>query len=312
MGARMGDGTDLADAMPFRTTGEWAAHLRWRSLVLEEQGIGGWAKELVGRPIDELEQKLFRTEGVSLADRGVVSTMALLARFSRASTRKSWAVGVYRRQGATVESFEDVRELPLGAVDRAVRALHPNYMTAAGAGGAMAGALGAIGVFGSIPPLLLLALHATQRIALLHGHDPRDPDEQRFVVLVLASGLVSRPSLRTQVVQRLQTVAWELELEGPTALTRHDPPESDHITENVAEALAVQIILGLTTRSWPLAGMVLGASYSRAFVQRALDTALAAYGQRALLRRYGDAARIGSDGEAVAVDSERIDADGDV
>ncbi|MGD8859685.1 MAG: EcsC family protein [Myxococcales bacterium] len=285
----MNDATDLSDAMPFRTAGEWAAHLRWRSLVLEEQGLRGWAQEALGRPIDELEDKLFRTDGVTLADRAVVRGIDLLSRVARASARKRWAMSVYRRQGERVERFDEIQDLPLNAVDRAVKVMEPNYMTAAGTGGAVAGALGAVGVFGSIPPLLLVSLNATHRLGLLHGHDPQDPDEQRFAVLVLATGLVSRPSLRSQVVNRLQAVAQELESPGPP---EQDPPAQDYITQNVAEALALQIILGLLTRSWPLAGMVLGASYSRAFVQRAFNTALAAYGQRALLRRYGDAARI--------------------
>jgi hypothetical protein len=281
--------TDLSDAMPFRTAGEWAAHLRWRSLVLEEQGLRGWAQELLGRPIDELEEKVFRTEGVSLADRAVVTGIDVLSRVARRSTRKRWAMSVYRRQGERVEHFDDIHDLPMNAIDRAVKVMEPNYLTAAGTGGAVAGALGAVGVFGSIPPLLLVCLNATHRLALLHGHDPQDPDEQRFAVLVLATGLVSRPSLRSQVVQRLQSVAQELESSEPPAV---DPPEPDYITQNVAEALAVQVILGLMTRSWPVAGMVLGASYSRAFVHRAFNTALAAYGQRALLRRYGNAALI--------------------
>jgi hypothetical protein len=126
-------------------------------------------------------------------------------------------------------------------------------------------------------------------LALHYGHDPEDPLEGQFAVLSLATSLVSRPNLRTHVLKRLQSVARNLESPAPPT---GDDPDASKITENVAEALAVQLTLGLLVRSWPVAGLVVGASYGRAFVGRACDTARAAFGQRALLRRYGDVARV--------------------
>jgi hypothetical protein len=195
----------------------------------------------------------------------------------------------YQQLGHDVYDIDDVRALSLDDVDLCLRNFDEKYLIGAGLGGALTGALGALGVVTGIPPLLLASIHAIDRLALFHGHDPRQADEQHFTVLVLATSLVSRPMLRGQVLQRLQAIARELE--SPEPLPAHDP-HSAKITENVAEALALQVVLGLMTRSWPLTGLVVGAGYSRAFVARACDTARAAYGQRALLRRYGDAARV--------------------
>jgi hypothetical protein len=179
----------------------------------------------------------------------------------------------------------------LDEVEGALHDVAANYMVGAGVGGAVAGAFGALGVVVGVAPMLFASLHAIHRLALFYGHDPRDPSEERFAVLVLAAGLVTRPSLQIEVLQRLQAIARSLESKDATEGDRSNP---DKITENVAESLASQLALGLVTRSWPLAGLVVGAGYSRAFVARMCEMAQAAYGQRALLRRYGDASHVDS------------------
>jgi hypothetical protein len=275
--------------LPFQTPGEWAAHLRWRDLVVQKPRAGARAQELIGGPIDRLEAKLFGGEGASLADKGVVAGMRHLGALSRRRLPVALVFDAYQQLGHDVYDIDDVRALSLDDVDLCLRNFDEMYLIGAGLGGALTGALGALGVVTGIPPLLLASIHAIDRLALFHGHDPRQADEQHFTVLVLATSLVSRPMLRGQVLQRLQAIARELE--SPEPLPAHDP-HSAKITENVAEALALQVVLGLMTRSWPLTGLVVGAGYSRAFVARACDTARAASGQRALLRRYGDAARV--------------------
>jgi hypothetical protein len=195
----------------------------------------------------------------------------------------------YTNLGCHVRSLAAVRELPLDAVENALHNFAGKYLMGAGVGGAIAGAFGPLGVVGGVPPLLFASLHAIHRLALYHGHDPDQPLEEQFAVLILATSLVSRPSLRTQVLLRLQSVARSLE--APAAQTAQDA-HSEKITENVAEALSVQVIVGLLVRSWPVAGLLVGAGYGRAFVARACDTARAAFGQRALLHRYGDVARV--------------------
>lgn len=278
--------------LPFKTAGEWAAHLRWRGLVAQEQGLGGFAHEVLGKPVDRLEAVLFRTEGVSFADRAVVESMRQLGAISR-RLLPAWPVlRAYRELGCEVGELDDIRRLPLDLVERALSKVGAGYLTGAGLGGAIAGSLGAVGVVAGIPPLLFASLHAIHRLGLFHGHDPRDSAEEQFALLILVTSLVSRPSLRAPVLQRLQTVAHGLEF--PSAASASSP-SSRKITENVAESLAVQLLLGLTTRSFPLAGLLIGAGYSRAFVARACDTARAAYGQRALLRKYGDAASVGAE-----------------
>jgi hypothetical protein len=280
---------DPTVGMPFRTAGEWAAHLRWRGLVVHEAGVGERIQEIIGGPIDRLEAKLFGTEGVSLADRGVVAGMRQLAALSHSRLPVDLVLNVYRERGHEVSCIADVCALSLDDIDDCLRNFDEKYLVGASVGGALTGAFGALGVVSGIPPLLLASLHAIDRLALFHGHDPREAHEEHFSVLVLATSLISRPILRGHVLQQLQAVARELE--SRDALPAHDP-HSQKITENVAESLALQLVLGLLTRSWPLVGLVVGAGYSRAFVARACDTARAAYGQRALLRRYGDLARV--------------------
>lgn len=283
------DKLEPASALPFQTAGEWAAHLRWRSLVARESGVSAWTKELIGDPIDRLEASIFRTEGITLADRAVVAAMRRLGSLSRRALLVERTLDTYRERGHDVHDLKDVRALPLDEIDEVLQGFSSTYLLGAGLGGAVMGMFGALGVFGGIPPLMFASLHAIHRLGLYYGHDPEAVSERQFAILVLATSLVSRPSLRSGVVERLQAFSWDLEV------SPHEPgfdPHADKITENVAEALATQIALGLVTRSWPLAGLVVGAGYSRAFVAQACDTARAAFGQRALLRRYGSAARV--------------------
>jgi hypothetical protein len=280
---------DPTMGLPFRTAGEWAAHLRWLDLIAHEAGVGERFQELIGGPIDRLETLLFRTEGESLADRAVVAGIHQLVALSHRRLPVDLVLKAYRERGQDVSCIADVRGLTLDDVDGALGNFADKYLVGASVGGALTGALGALGVVSIVPPLLLASLHAIDRVALFHGHDPREAHEEHFSVLVLATSLISRPILKGQVLHRLQAVARELE--SRDALPDHDA-HSQKITENVAESLALQLVLGLLTRSWPMVGLLVGAGYSRAFVARACDTARAAYGQRALLRRYGDLARV--------------------
>jgi hypothetical protein len=265
--------------------------LRWRALFAQETGLGARARELIGEPIDKLEAAIFRSQGSTLADRAVVLGVRRLGALSMRALSVQAVFDTYRQRGQHVRDLADIRALPLDEVEGALHDFAANYIVGAGVGGAVAGAFGALGVVGGVAPLLFASLHAIHRLALFYGHDPRDPSEERFAVLVLAAGLVTRPSLQTEVLQRLQAIARSLESKDAT---EGDPSNADKITENVAESLASQIALGLVTRSWPLAGLVVGAGYSRAFVARMCEMAQAAYGQRALLRRYGDASHVDS------------------
>jgi hypothetical protein len=260
-----------------------------------DRSLAAKATEWVGAPIDRLEARLFHSQGETLADRAVISAMRTLGMLSRQAVSTQSVLETYRNLGCDVHSLGDVKQLPLDDVDRALQNFAGNYMVSAGLGGAIAGGFGPLGVVGGVPPLLFASLHAIHRLALFHGHDPEEASEEQFAVLSLATSLVSRPHLRTQVLLRLQTVARGLE--SPARASRNDA-DAVKITENVAEALAAQLVVGLLVRSWPVAGLVIGASYARSFVTRACDTARAAFGQRALLRRYGDVARVDAHGVA--------------
>ena len=274
---------------PFQTGAEWEAHVRWRGVVNTKHTPFDLVREVVGAPIDKLEDFVFRGGGVSLADHAVVRAFRIMNEATRRTQSWERVRKRYEARGIAVDSFEAIRGLPLEAISDALPSYGSTYDLAASIGGGINGALGAPGAVLGVPTLLGTSLHAIGAYATHFGYDLATQYEQDFAVLLLTTGLVTRPSQRGVVVRRLEEVAFGLEQDPVSdVLEEHGVA----ILENVAEAMVLRLLLGLLVRSWPGIGLVLGAGFSRAFVGQVCTAALAAYGQRWLFRHHGAAARL--------------------
>ncbi|HOU89593.1 MAG TPA: EcsC family protein [Polyangiaceae bacterium] len=273
---------------PLRTAAEWAAHLRWRALATPRPSLADRAREAVGAPIDQLEDLLLGGGRATVADRFVANGLHVLNELVQRSRSPERVVDRYRAQHCAVRSLADVRALPLADIEAARPPWLAAYDVAAAVSGGLGGFFGVPGTAFAVPTLFYAALHAVGSHALHFGHDLSDPDEQRFVVDLLAASLVTRPSTRVEVLRNLEDAAAALEARNFDAVDTHRVA----ILEHVAEAVVLRVLLGFAVRGWPGVGLLLGAGFSRVFVGQVCEAALATYEQRWLLRRYGDAVRV--------------------
>jgi hypothetical protein len=278
-----------SDAPPFCTAAEWEAHVHWRAIVKTKRTATDLVREAVGAPIDKLEDLVFRREGITGADKLVAQSFRILNDLANRAQSIELVQRRYRNHGVLVDTLAEIRELPLDTVARVLPAFGNTYELAASVSGGLNGALGTPGAVMGVPTLLFTSLHAISSYAYHFGHDLSLREEQEFAVMLLTAGLVTRPSRRGSVIERLEEVAYHLELdETNDEAERHGLA----ILENVAEAVVLRLLLGLLVRSWPGIGLLLGAGFSRAFVGHICSLAHASYQQRRLLRAYGDAARV--------------------
>ncbi len=277
------------EAPPFRCAAEWEAHVRWRAVVNTKHTAGDMLREVIGAPIDKLEDLVFRGQRVSGADRVVAQSFRILNSLATRGQSVEAVRERYRQANLPLGTLKEIRQLSLEEISRALPAFDNAYALTASASGGITGAFGVPGAVMGLPTLLLVALHAIGSYACHFGHDLTEREEQEFAVMVLIAGLVSRPSQRSVVIERLEHLAFHLERGSVRAMVE---TETLAILENVAEAAALRLLVGLLVRSWPGVGVLLGAGFSRAFVNHVCGLALAAYEQRWLLRFYGDAARV--------------------
>ncbi|MFC1641329.1 EcsC family protein [Myxococcota bacterium] len=277
------------ELFPFRTASEWEAHVRWRAVVNTQQSAADLLREVMGAPIDKLEDLLFRGQRVTAADQIVAQSLRILNSLATSVQRLQWVQERYRKHQVMVSTLKDIRALSLDEIGRTLPAFDHAYDLAAGVSGGLTGAFGIPGAVTGLPVLLFVALHAIGSHAYHFGHDLSEREEQEFAVLLLIAGLVNRPSQRSPVIERLEDLAYHLERDATHAAAEQNAVA---ILENVAEAIALRLLLGLLVRSWPGIGLLLGAGYSRALVNHICTLSLAAYQQRWLFRAYGDAARI--------------------
>lgn len=276
------------DSRPFRTAGEWGAHLRWRTLTFQRPSLGDRLRDLVGAPIDQIEDFVFRGSRTTVIDQLITHSFRALNTVVQRSRDTARVLRRYQTACPEPRSLAEVRALPIDTIDAARPAWRGSYDIAAAVGGGLGGFFGAPGSLVTVPALFATSLHAIGTHALHHGHDLAEHDEQEFAVTLLAASLVSRPVTRRDVMIRLEATALALETGSRDDIDEHRVA----ILENVAEAVVLRILLGLAVRGWPGVGLLLGAGFSRAFVAQVCETALAAYGQRWLFRHHGDAARL--------------------
>ncbi len=277
------------EAPPFRTAAEWEAHVRWRAIVNTKQTVMDLVREAIGAPIDKLEDLMFRGEGITGADRVIAQSFRILNDLAKRAQSVELVQRRYRKHDITVRTLAEIRQLPLDSIDRALPTFGNTYELTASVSGGLNGALGTPGAVIGVPTLLFTSLHAISSYAYHFGHDLSEREEQEFAVVLLTAGLVTRPSRRGTVIERLEDLAHHLEADA----TNEDAEEHGlAILENVAEAVVLRLLLGLLVRSWPGIGLLLGAGFSRAFVSHVCALSHAAYQQRWLFRTYGDAARV--------------------
>ncbi|MFJ2107577.1 EcsC family protein [Streptomyces microflavus] len=245
-------------------------------------------------------------------------------------------VGQYRRAGHGIAGLDEIRELDLRVLDEVarhnlVRYGHALSAAATGLGsaavvtggevlasagtiaGAGAGAAPGIGtvagaMIADTAMMLGLATRTVAATALYYGYHPNDPEEELFVMSVIALGMSTGTSAKTAAYAELSQLTQLLVRNAPWAKL------NEKVLTKIAQTFAAKFSQQLPKRKLgqfvPIAGMAVGAGLSYMLIDRIAVSARDAYRERLLIEKsdgdltdgpnYGDA-DLAQDDDAIGV-----------
>lgn len=247
------------------------------------------------------------------------------------STSAESVVAQYAKAGHDVADLEAIRALDLRAIDSVANIDRLGWRhsgTAAlfgiSAGAAISGAevmlaKGSIAGEGAkrapsftvvagamtadLAATLALAARSVSSIATWYGFDPRQPEEQVFIMSVLRLGMATGQSAKTaayfevsQLSQMLfRNATWE--------------KLSEKVLTKIVQQFATQASVNLTKKKLgqvvPVAGIAVGAGMNATLIQRVSKAADAAYRERFLLEKSGGTLVMNAPVEPTAADADR-------
>ncbi|MET8028078.1 EcsC family protein [Streptomyces avermitilis] len=261
--------------------------------------------------------------------------MAVGGTASRTVSKKR-VVEQYRRAGHDIAGLDEIRELDLRVVDEVARRNLVRYghaLSAAATGlgsaaavtggevlasaGTIAGAgAGAAPGFGTVAGamaadtaiMLALATRTVAATALHYGYYPSDPEEELFVMSVIALGMSTGTSAKTAAYAELSQLTQLLVRNAPWAKL------NEKVLTKIAQTFAAKFTQQLPKKKLgqfvPIAGMAVGAGLSYMLIDRIAVSARDAYRERFLIEKsdgdltgdpnYGDA-DLAQDDDAIGV-----------
>ncbi|MFG2804146.1 EcsC family protein [Streptomyces massasporeus] len=226
---------------------------------------------------------------------------------------KKRVVEQYRRAGHDVAGLHEIRELDLRVVDEVTRHNLLRYghaLSAAATGlgsaaavtggevlasaGTIAGAgAGAAPGFGTVAGamaadtamMLALSSRTVAATALYYGYNPSDPEEEVFVMSVIALGMSTGTSAKTAAYAELSQLTQLLVRNAPWAKL------NEKVLTKIAQAFAAKFTQQLPKKKLgqlvPIAGMAVGAGLSYMLIDRIAVSARDAYRERFLIEKSG-------------------------
>ncbi|MCX4741800.1 EcsC family protein [Streptomyces antibioticus] len=226
---------------------------------------------------------------------------------------KKRVVEQYRRAGHHLAGLDEIRQLDLHVVDEVAR---PNLLryghalsaaatglgsaaavtggevlasagSVAGAGAGAAPGLGTVAGAMLVDTAVMLALstRAVAATALSYGYDPSDPEEEIFVMSVIALGMSTGTSAKTAAYAELSHLTQLLVRNAPWAKL------NEKVLTKIVQRFAAEFTQRLTKRKLgqfvPIAGMAVGAGLSYALLDRIAVSARDAYRERFLIEKSG-------------------------
>ncbi|MGW4086247.1 EcsC family protein [Streptomyces sp. NPDC004822] len=251
---------------------------------------------------------------------------------------KKRVIELYRRAGHDVPGLDGIRELDLRVVDEVTRhnllryghalsAAATGFGSAAAVtgGGILAGAgtiagagAGAAPGFGAVAGamaadtamMLALSSRTVAATALYYGYDPSDPQEEVFIMSVIALGMSTGTSAKTAAYAELSQLTQLLARNAPWAKL------NEKVLTKIAQSFATKFSQQLPKKKLgqvvPIAGVAVGAGLSYLLIDRVAVSARDAYRERFLIERSGgdladdldleyDAADVEQDDDAIGV-----------
>lgn len=226
---------------------------------------------------------------------------------------KKRVVDQYKRAGHEISGLDGIRELDLRVIDEIAKHNLSRYGhalsaaatglgsaaavtggealagagTVAGVGAGAAPGLGTVAAAMAADTAIMLALTArtAAATALYYGYDPSDPEEELFVMSVIALGMSTGTSAKTAAYAELSQLTQLLARNAPWAKL------NEKVLTKIAQQFAAKFSQQLTKRKLgqfvPIAGMAVGAGLNFLLVDRIAIAAGDAYRERFLVEKSG-------------------------
>lgn len=219
----------------------------------------------------------------------------------------------YRRAGHDIAELDEIRELDLRVVDAVARHHVLRYGhalsaaatglgsaaavtggevlasagTIAGAGAGAAPGLGTVaGAMAADTAMMLgLATRTVAATALYYGYDPNDPEEELFVMSVIALGMSTGTSAKTAAYAELSQLTQLLAKNAPWAKL------NEKVLTKIVQRFAAKFSQNLTKKKLgqfvPVAGMAVGAGLNYMLIDHIAIAARDGYRERFLVDKSG-------------------------
>lgn len=200
----------------------------------------------------------------------------------------SWSVrpgAVFADFGPDVQRLEDIHQLDLKEVDKAIGYLAAKYKSLALAEGAAAGAVGLPGIPPDVVALLGLNLRAIGEYATYCGFDVNSQQERLFALNVL--GLASSPTDAAKTVAMAQLVKIAKDVARKRTWKQLEEHLFVRIVQQIAKALSVRLTKAKLAQVVPAAGAAVGGGFNAYYTAKVCDAAYFLYRERFLAAKYG-------------------------
>jgi hypothetical protein len=226
---------------------------------------------------------------------------------------KKRVIAQYQRAGHEINELDEIRNLDLRVVDAVAKQNLVRYGHAlsaaatgltsgavvtggellagvgsvAGAGVAAAPGIGTVaGAMAADATLMLgLSTRTVSSTALCYGYDPRDPEEEVFVMSVIALGLSAGTSAKVAAYAELSQLTQMLVRNVPW--TKLNEKVLVKIAQRFAEKFGHHLVKRKLGQFVPVAGMVVGAGLSYKLIDHIAVAARDAYRERFLVEKSG-------------------------
>jgi len=184
-----------------------------------------------------------------------------------------------------VHKFEDIFDLDLCEVDRAIGFLAAKYKGLALAEGAATGVAGLPGIPVDICALITLNLRAIGEYATYCGFDISTQQERLFALNVL--GYSSSPTDASKQVAMAQLVKIAQEVAKKKAWKELEKQAFVKVVQAIAKAIGIRLTKAKLAQVIPVTGAVVGGGFNSYFTSKVCDAAYYLYRERFLARKFG-------------------------
>jgi uncharacterized membrane protein (DUF2068 family) len=249
------------------------------------------AMKVINTPLDYAGDLAMKIPGVEFVIEKAFGGILGLINDGAAMTVRPQAI--YAELQPPVASLEELHDLDLENVDRAIGFLAAKYKSIALVEGAAAGGLsalnpiaGAAAIAADVTALLGLNLRAVSEYATYFGFDVTRQEERLFALNVL--GLASSPTDSAKAIAMAQLVRIAKEVAQRKTWKELERHVFVQILQRIAKSLSIRLTKAKLAQVIPAAGAAIGGGFNAYYTSEVCDAAYFLYRERFLARKYGE------------------------